>query len=544
MAIAEQAIRGTPASAGVASGPVFRVPAPVEVAVHPTAVAAGQALAVTARRLDQLAESLPGAQAAGAGILRAQAAMARDPVLLRSIEARIAAGVEAGVALREEVDSQAGKLAALADPYLRERAADVREVGRLAAAELAGVAGDRLSGLDRPSIVIAHELFPADALGAGSDLVLAIVTETGGPTSHAAIVARELGIPAVVGAAGILAASADWKAADVDGSSGEVRRAAGLEVRKGRTRQAALELGSLPVRLMANVGSRDGAHAAAGRGARGIGLFRTEFMFLAASGPLDEAEQESVYADACRVMAPHPVVIRTLDAGSDKPLPYLPAAAEPNPALGRRGARLWLEREELWRPQVRALARVAADHPNLEVMLPMVAAREEMLAARRHFAFEARRVGGKVPRLGMMVEVPAVAAALDAFAGAAAFISLGTNDLTQYTVAADRELDWDRRLSEFNPGVLRLIALAASSARELGMEAAVCGEMAGRPEGALFLAGVGVDALSMTADALSAVAGILGRVGIERCRDAAREALGERTADGALAALRGVLSES
>jgi phosphoenolpyruvate-protein kinase (PTS system EI component) len=232
------------------------------------------------------------------------------------------------------------------------------------------------------------------------------------------------------------------------------------------------------------------------------------------------------------------VVIRTLDAGSDKPLPYLRGAAEPNPALGRRGARLWLEHEELWRPQVRALVRVAAGNPNLEVMLPMVAAREEMLIARRRFAAEARRLGVRVPRLGMMVEVPAVAAALDAFAGAAEFISLGTNDLTQYTVAADRELEWDQRLGEFNPGVLRLIALAAWSARRLGMEVAVCGELAGRPEGALFLAGVGVESLSMTADALPRVAELLGRVGVERARAAAHAALEERTAARALARLR------
>ncbi|HVD00112.1 MAG TPA: putative PEP-binding protein [Candidatus Dormibacteraeota bacterium] len=543
MAIAGPAVRGTPASAGSASGPIFRVPSPIEAAGHPAAVPAGQALATTARRLDQLAESLPAARAAGADILRAQAAMARDPVLLRSVEERVAGGTDPAVALREEVERQAAKLAALADPYLRERAADVREVGRLAAAELAGVAGDQLCGLDRPSVVIAHEIFPADALGVDPDLLLAIVTETGGRTSHAAIVARELGIPAVVSAAGIMEACADWEAAEVDGSSGEVRRAAGAEVQARRTHHAPLELGALPVRLMANVGSRDGAHTAVLQGAQGIGLFRTEFMFLAVSEPLAEAEQEAVYADACRVMSPHPVVIRTLDAGSDKPLAYLPVESEPNPALGRRGARLWLEREELWRPQVRALARVAADCPNLEVMLPMVAAREEMLAARRRFAAEAKRVGGRVPRLGMMVEVPAVAAALDAFEGVAAFISLGTNDLTQYTVAADRELDWDARLSEFNPGVLSLIALAASSAGRLGMEVAVCGEMAGRPEGALFLAGVGVEALSMTADALTVVAGVLRRIGIERCRAAARDALGKRTAAGALTVLRSALAE-
>ncbi|MBO0707945.1 MAG: hypothetical protein J2P44_06225, partial [Candidatus Dormibacteraeota bacterium] len=300
----------------------------------------------------------------------------------------------------------------------------------------------------------------------------------------------------------------------------------------------------LPVTLMANVASVEAALAAARRGARGIGLFRTEFMFMSASGPMSEEEQLGTYSAACSAMAPYPVVVRTLDAGADKRLPYLAQRSEKNPQLGRRGVRLWLARPELWRPQVRALLRAAAAYPNLEVMAPMIAGREEMLALRRRFQAEARALGVAVPRLGMMVEVPAVAAALDAFAGAADFVSFGTNDLTQYAVAADRELLWSRWLGPANPGVLHLIANAAASAQRLGMRSGVCGESAGEPLLAIFLTGVGVGSLSMPADKLPEVAGAIRRVGPAGCREAAAAALRSPTAAGALARLRHVLAKA
>jgi len=305
-----------------------------------------------------------------------------------------------------------------------------------------------------------------------------------------------------------------------------------------------VDLDSLPVRLMANVASVEAAQAAARRGARGIGLFRTEFMFMSSAGPMSEEQQLAIYSEACAAMAPHPVIVRTLDAGADKPLPYLAGRREENPQLGRRGVRLWLHEPRLWEPQVRALLRTAAAHPNLQVMAPMIAAREEMLSVRRRFRDEAGALGLTVPPLGMMVEVPAAAAALEAFAGAADFISLGTNDLTQYVVAADRELAWSQWLSPANPGVLRLIATAAASARRLGIHAGVCGESAGDPLLAVFMVGAGVASLSMTVDALSDVAGALRTLGYEGCRTAAEAALRSPTAAGALARLRHALAKA
>jgi phosphoenolpyruvate-protein kinase (PTS system EI component) len=289
---------------------------------------------------------------------------------------------------------------------------------------------------------------------------------------------------------------------------------------------------------MANVGSAQAAQLAAARGAAGIGLFRTELLFLGREGPPAEERQAEEYATACRTMAPHPVVVRTLDAGSDKALSYLPAEHEANPALGRRGIRLWLAHEGLHRPQIRALLRVAAEHPNLRVMLPMIGARDEVLAARRLFEREARRRRLRLPPLGMMVELPAVAVDLDAFSGVVDFVSLGTNDLTQYALGADRELDLGPGLSELNPGVLRLISGCVHSAARLGLDAGVCGEMAGTPEGAVFLAGIGATSLSMSANSLERVLRTLTRFGIERCREVSAAALAAPDAAAARRALR------
>ncbi|MDR0360592.1 MAG: phosphoenolpyruvate--protein phosphotransferase, partial [bacterium] len=410
--------------------------------------------------------------------------------------------------------------------------------GRLLLTQLRGGAASRLDGLPEPAVVVARDLTPADTLSVDPALLLAVVTETGGPTSHAAIIARELGIPAVVQVAGAVEAARGAPGASVDGTAGEVRFGTASEVRTDRGGRR-LELGALPVPLRANAGSVPAVQAAADAGALGVGLLRTEFLFLAREEPVSEDEQAAIYAAACRAMAPHPVVVRTLDVGFDKPLPYVPLErAEPNPALGLRGVRLWLAHEELWRPQVAALVRVGAEHPNLEVMIPMIATRSEMVDAGARFREAAGRRAVRPPRLGMMVEVPAAAVALDRFAGVAAFVSLGTNDLTQYALGADRELAWGLELTEYNPGVLTLLAGAIEGAHRAGLEVGVCGELAGRPEGATFLVGAGADYLSMAAASLGPVAGVLGRLNVDHCRTAALAAQGATDAEGALRALR------
>ena len=532
-------LRGTAGSPGRASGPLFVArEGSARTAAEGGPEVGREAAERVAVRLEELAERRRSQSPGAADVLDAQAMMLRDPALETAMDALVAGGASAEEAAAAAAEGYAKELEALDDAYLRERATGVREVGRLLVAELTGVAGTRLEGLVEPSIVVARELSPAELLSVEPQVLLGLVTELGGPTAHLAIVARELGIPAVLGAAGAVEAAERNQAAEVDGGSGEVRMlAAGVAASRGRRSTRRLRVEQAPVRLMANVGSAQAALLAAERGAAGIGLFRTELLFLGRGGPPTEERQAEEYAAACRALAPHPVVVRTLDAGSDKALPYLPAEHETNPALGRRGIRLWLAFPELHQPQVRALLRVAGECPNLRVMLPMVGARDEVQAARRLFEREARR-RRPLPPLGMMVELPAAAMDLDAFSGLAEFVSIGTNDLTQYALGADRELDLGPGLTELNPGVLHLIAACLDSAARLGLEAGVCGEMAGTPEGAVFLAGAGATSLSMSTDSLERVLRTLTRFGVERCREASRAALAAPDSAAARRALR------
>ncbi|MBO0683785.1 MAG: phosphoenolpyruvate--protein phosphotransferase, partial [Candidatus Dormibacteraeota bacterium] len=533
---------------GRARGPLFLVQeaetAPRPVAATPESLAG--AAEQVGRRLEALAAARRQEAPDAASILEAQALLARDPALLTTVEESLAAGRPASDAVTGAVEGYAVQLEESGDEYLAARGADVREVGRLLAAALAGESGARLGGVDRPSVVVANELTPADTLAAEPGRILAFVTETGGPSSHVAIVARELGIPAVVGAAGALSAARASAAAgaEVDGESGTVSWLGPGELTgpAAASRPVSLHLETVPVPLMANAGSVAAVEAAAGAGLHGVGLFRTEFLYLSRPSAPGEEEQVEAYAAVCAAIAPHPVNIRTLDAGSDKRLPDLPGGPEPNPALGRRGVRLWLAAERLRDLQVRALVRAGARHPNLCVMVPMVAAREEMEAVRRLFETEARREGVGTPSLGMMVELPAVAIRLESFRGLVDFVSLGTNDLTQYALGADRELEWPPQLTEFNPGVLRLIAAAVGGAHRLGIKAGVCGELAGQPEGAVFLTGVGADSLSLSAASAEPVADALARAGRELCQEAARAALEAPTAVEALDLLRSAAS--
>ncbi|HLH68910.1 MAG TPA: phosphoenolpyruvate--protein phosphotransferase [Candidatus Dormibacteraeota bacterium] len=540
MATGARLLRGVPVSGGRARGPLHVVEE--DTASTATPAAPLDALRAAAERaaaeLEDLAGKVRSENPQGAEVLEAQALMVRDPALEAAVLKELETGSDLRRAVERALEGYAAQLEQLEDDYLAARAADVREAGRLLLAALAGRPASRLASLTRPAVVVARELSPADTLAADPGLLLAIVTEAGGPTSHAAIVARELGIPAVMGVEGAVAAAAGGRAAEVDGDAGTVWLLPEAPTTAEITTPKRLALTGLPVPVMANAGSPASAAAAAARGAAGIGLFRTELLFLGRPEPMSEEEQTETYERAARALAPHPVIVRTLDVGSDKALPYLPAEREPNPALGRRGIRLWLARPELARPQVRALLRAAAVCPNLRVMVPMVAAVEEVRAARELFVAEARSLQLAVPRLGMMLETPAAALHLTAFRGLVDFISLGTNDLAQYALGADRELEWGPELSETNPGVLRLIATAVEAARALGMEAGACGEMAGTPEGAVFLVGVGVGSLSMGLRAMEAVAEALARASQDGCREAAAAALDATTAAEARAALR------
>lgn len=534
-------IRGTPASPGRASGPVFVVEQRV-IAAHASTDARLEQVLGAAERAAQRIEVLAagGVAPEASAVLEAQAMMLRDVSLLSAIEAEMASGVSAIESVTRAAEQHAQMLDAVDDPYLRERAADIREVPRLVTAELMGSPASRLADLTTPAIVIAWELAPVDTLSVDRRLLLGLVTELGGPTSHAAIVARELGVPAVVGAAGVVAAARGYSAAIIDGAAGEVSFEENTSLVVEVTTKGPIRQDHLPVQLLGNAGSAEAVRAAVSKGALGIGLFRTEFLFLERDSAPARSEQIAAYEEACAAATPHPVVIRTLDAGSDKAIPYFLSVREPNPALGSRGIRLGLRHEEIMLTQISALVEVASRHSNLSVMIPMVGAPEEMVKTRALFKEEALRQRTHLPRLGMMVELPAVAERLEMFGGLVDFISLGTNDLTQYALGADRELSWEPELSEFNPGVLHLIARAIRSAGEMSLKAGVCGELAANPDGAVFLVGVGASSLSMGAGSLNDVADRLTGAGRDACRAAAENALLAKNAGDAVVALRAV----
>jgi phosphotransferase system enzyme I (PtsI) len=533
MADPERVLVGTPGAGGRAAGPLYMVEGlPLNPTIETTDPLADMRAAAerAARDLQRMAEAARARNPQGADVLEAQALMMRDPAIDVAVTEALAAGTSLTDAVRDAFERYAGRLDELGDEYLGARAEDVREAARLLLAALAGAAPGRLADLRRPSVVVAQTLSAADTLGVHPGLVLAIVTETGGATSHAAIVARELGIPAVLGVPDAIRAAAGAGAAEVDGDAGTVRLRAEAPVVAGHGAGRHLDLEDLPVRLMANASSAGAVAAASRQGALGIGLFRTELLFLGRGEQLPESDQEDIYFAVATTVAPYPAVVRTLDAGSDKALPALTARQEPNPALGLRGIRLWLAHPELARPQARALVRAGARCPNLLVMLPMIAAVNEVQAARWLFDEEAAGLGLAAPPLGIVLETPAAAAGLAAFRGLVEFISLGTNDLAQYALAADREIPWNDELTEWNPGVLRLIEQAVRASIAMGIPCGACGEMAGTPEGAVFLTGLGVASLSMDISSLERAAGALRRTGRQTAGEAARAAMTAPTA--------------
>ena len=453
--------------------------------------------------------------------------------------AAIEGGASAGVAWRDAAADAATAFRGLDDAYLRERAVDVEDVARRVLAHLAGTTARRDGRAGHRARRRAHARRGG---GARSRAAYAIATARGGPTGHAAILARALGIPAVVGAGPALLAIADGTPLVVDGAAGTIdvapgddvvadaeRRREALAAERAAALERAAEPGALGdgtrVEVFANVGSAAEARAAAEQGAEGVGLLRTEFLFLDRRDPPDEDEQVAVLTEIAEALDGRPVVVRTLDAGADKPLPFLRQEPEDNPFLGRRGIRLSLAEPELFRTQLRAIVRVAAHHP-LKIMFPMVATLEEVRAARALLD----EVRGDVElEVGVMVEVPGLALRAAEFAPEVDFFSVGTNDLAQYTMAAERgNAALAPLLEDALAPVLALIAAVVEAADAHGRWVGVCGELAGDPEAAVLLAGLGVRELSMAAGRIPAVKEALRATDAEAAAAAARRALPPR----------------
>lgn len=545
-AAAQVVLTGTPASPGRTSGRVVRVSDGVgEPPTHPAPEdPAGEAARIapaTAAVVERLRAAAATATGTGKEVLEATVQMADDPALRANAEKLVLGqGLPAPRAVYEAANAFCTVLASIGG-YLGERVRDVQDVRDRIIAELTGVAAPGVPHLTEPSVLVARDLAPADTAGLTPETVLALVTEQGGPTSHTAILARSLGIPAVVGARGA-ADLLEGTPVLVDGTAGSVtvlaevaslaEVAADLAVwdGTGRTRDGHR------VALLANVGDGAGAVRGAQLHAEGVGLLRTELAFLSAMVEPSAGAQEQVYAQVLAPFAGKPVTARTLDAGADKPLPFLAQEAEPNPALGVRGLRVALEDPGVLDRQLDALVAAArSSQAQLKVMAPMVATAAEA----RFFAERARARG--VQTVGVMIEVPAAVLTAAEIAVEVDFVSVGTNDLAQYLFAADRQAGSLAALNDpWQPALLRLIDLLCRSVGDTPVS--VCGEAAADPDLAVVLTGLGVSSLSMGAGALAAVGARLASVELAGARAAAAAALAADSPEHARAAVRQALA--
>ena len=539
-------LAGLGAVAGIAVAPAWRYREQATGAAAPASGDPGdpgdaiRAAATAAEsQLEALAERI---RAAGrpddAGIFEAQAVLATDPTIVDGALALVAAGADAATAVIRAAGEAATAIASLGDELLAARAADVRDVGARIARILRG---ESLALPDRPVIAVADDLPPSVTAEIPAAFLRGIALAGGSRTAHAVILARGLGIPCVVGCAGLIEAVDDAAGAGsaveiaLDGEAGLVlidpdaaaraallQRAEALAERRSRAAAARGRPGSTAdgarILLVANIGSPDDAARALEAGAEGVGLFRTEFLFMQRQAPPAEEEQVVAYRRAFEAFGPErPVVVRLADIGGDKGIPYLGLPAEANPFLGVRAIRLAYRQPELLRTQLRAIWRaggLAGVVPH--VMAPMVATLEDvdLLDALRDEARAAVVAAGHpcAPEMvtGIMVEVPAAALLAPELARRVAFFSIGTNDLTQYLMAADRgNAALGRFQDALHPAVLRAIAGVVAGADTAGIPVAVCGELAGDPAGALVLVGLGVDELSADAGSLDEVRGAL-----------------------------------
>jgi phosphocarrier protein FPr len=526
-------LQGLPASPGIATGFArpFRVLTPripARPAADPPAEWEALRVAIEKTRLQIQAARDGVARRAGvspAAILEAHLSYLDDDALRDPARRGIfEEGLNAAAAWQRAIEGTAASYATLDDAYFRTRAEDVTEVGRQV---ILNLLGETPCGpiLTEPGILIAPDLTVADAARLDPALTLGICTAFGGPTSHSAILARSLGIPAVVGiGAGILGLS-EGTLLIVDGDAGRVwshpdpalAAAYARSTEAARLAQAeALAASALPavtrdgraVGVVANIGLPADALRAVEAGAEGVGLFRTEFLFIDRRTPPDEDEQFEAYRTAAAALGDWPLTIRTLDVGGDKPLAYLGLEAEANPFLGWRAIRLCLDRPDLFRTQLQAIVRVAKEFP-VKVMFPMIATLSEWRRARallQEACGEIERRGGAVPKrieVGIMVEVPAAALQAARFAEEVDFFSVGTNDLAQYTLAAERGNPRVAKLADaFQPAVLQLIQRVVETAHACGKWVGVCGELAGDPLAVPLLVGLGVDQLSMNPPAV------------------------------------------
>jgi phosphoenolpyruvate-protein phosphotransferase/dihydroxyacetone kinase phosphotransfer subunit len=548
------ALPGLPAAPGIALGPVRHLhPDELQLPTH-AAHDPEQEWGVLEAALQRVRNDLEATRArvalrAGhyeASIFDAHLLFLEDEELLGKARLEIRRGRNAAQAWNAAVTEARAAWEGLDDEYLRARAEDVAAVGRQVLERLLGRAP--AAAPSAPGIIVAPDLTPAQTASLEPSVVQGIATAFGGPTSHSAILARSLGLPAVVGLGVNLLALPEGTTLALDGEAGiaypnppadvsaeyeerAAARATLLRESRAAAQGPATTRDGTTIEVAANVGAPTDVAAALAAGADGVGLLRTEFLFLDRGAMPDEDEQYEAYLGIARALEGRPLVLRTLDVGADKPLPYVEQQHEANPFLGQRGLRLGLARPDVLEVQLRAALRVAAEHP-VRIMFPMVATIEEYREAVG--LLETVRGGDSYlprPQVGVMVEVPSAALAAEAFACEVDFFSIGTNDLTQYTLAAERGNERVAAIADpLHPAVLRLIKLVAEAGRTHGAWVGVCGEVGGDPLATPVLLGLGVTELSVAPPLVPGVKEAVRAVDLDAARDLAGEAVGLESA--------------
>ncbi|MFB4370599.1 MULTISPECIES: phosphoenolpyruvate--protein phosphotransferase [unclassified Pseudomonas] len=542
--IAGSRVHAVAASPGIASGPAFvrRMPK----LDYPER---GESVAAERQRLDEALQHIDGEiqrlverseEASIREIFVTHQAMLRDPALREDVEARLASGASAQAAWIGEIEAAAAQQESLHDALLAERAADLRDVGRRVLAHLCGVEAPQEPV--EPYILVMGEVGPSDVASLDRQRVAGIVTARGGATAHSAIIARALGIPCVVGAGESLLLLEQGTALLLDGDRGQLwvqpdeatlaqaererqaseqrrERAHGERLQPARTRDGH------GVEVAVNIGASGEAAGAVELGAEAVGLLRTELVFMDHGQAPDVATQEAEYRRVFDALQGRPLVVRTLDVGGDKPLPYWPMPEEENPFLGVRGIRLTLQRPDIMETQLRALLQAAEGRP-LRIMFPMVGQVEEWRTAREMVDKLRQEIPLSDLQLGIMIEVPSAALLAPVLAREVDFFSIGTNDLTQYTLAIDRgHPTLSAQADGLHPSVLRLIGMTVEAAHAEGKWVGVCGELAADMLAVPLLVGLGVDELSVAARSIPLVKARVRELDLQHCQAQARQAL-------------------
>jgi phosphotransferase system enzyme I (PtsI) len=547
-----QQIKGVGVSPGRSVGPLVRMPDPISEPAADAPLPDGDREAAAAAIGDAAAEvkadleaRAAHASAEGKALLEATAMMAADPTLVSSAKKKVTAqGTAAPRAVWEAAAEVAAMLESLGG-YMAERARDVQDVRDRVVAVLTGRPAPGVPARDEPFVLAALDLAPADTATLDPQACVGLVTAQGGPTSHTAILAKALGLPAVVAAPGVLDIE-EGTTVLVDGSAGTVglnpdedtiaRVLAAKSVQLTFDGDGATSDGH-PVQLLANVGDGKDVAGAVAANAQGVGLFRTEFCFLDRPEAPSIAEQVQMYREVFAGFPGKKVVVRTLDAGADKPLPFLTNMEEENPALGVRGYRTALRSPEVLDDQLTAIAEAArAEDADVWVMAPMVSTVDEART------FVEQCLAHDLTMAGVMIETPAAAVTSDHILEHAMFASLGTNDLGQYTMAADRLMGELAALNDpWQPAVLRMVRASVEGGNANERPVGVCGEAASDPALAVVLVGLGVASLSMTPRSIAAVATVLARTSLPECRRLAKVAIDAPTAGAGRAAVRASL---